>query len=81
VSLTRAQVLKSSLVFSLSRVTVHIGRRFYKLGLTPVMVEEIANHVIADLRRHGNWPELEDEAGPSPNWHGPSGGPWVKPKN
>ena len=50
--MTRAEVLKSPLTFSLRRVKVQLGRRFYDLGLTPVMVEEIANHVIADLRRH-----------------------------
>jgi len=76
-TLTRANVLKSSLAFSLRRVKVQIGRRFYDLGLTPDMVDEIANAAIADLRKHGNWPELDDEAGPSPNWHGPSGGPWT----
>ena len=74
-TLTRAKVLKSSLTFSLRRVKVQLVKRFYDLGLTPVMVEEIANKVIADLRKHGNWPELDDEAGPSSNWHGPSGGP------
>ena len=76
-TLTRANVLKSSLAFSLRRVKVQIGRRFYDLGLTPDMVDEIANAAIADLRKHGNWPELDDEAGPLPNWHGPSGGPWT----
>ena len=73
--MTRAKVLKSSLTFSLRRVKVQLGRRFYDLGLTPVMVEEIANKVIADLRKHGDWPELDDEAGPAPNWRGASGGP------
>ena len=63
-TLTRANVLKSSLTFSLRRVKVQLGRRFYDLGLTPEMVEEIANKVIADLRKHGDWPELDDEAGP-----------------
>ena len=69
-TLTRAKVLKSSLTFSLRRVKVQLGRRFYDLGLTPGMVEEIANTVIADLRKHGNWPELDDEAGPSPTGTG-----------
>jgi hypothetical protein len=65
-TLTRAKVLKSSLTFSLGRVTVRLGQRFYKLGLTPKMVEEIACQVMKDLREHGNWPELEDEVKPGP---------------
>jgi hypothetical protein len=78
--LTRSYVLKSSLTFSLNRVTVQLGQRFYKLGLTPTMVEEICNHVIADLRKHGNWPELDDEGGPGPGWVGPTSGEWAKLK-
>ncbi len=76
--LTRAKVLKSSLAFSLGRIRVQIGRRFYDLGLTPKMVDDITIQAIADLRKHGTWPELDDEAQPSPNWHGPSGGPWAR---
>ena len=47
-TLTRAKVLKSSLTFSLRRVKVQLGRRFYDLGLTPTMVDEISDQVIAD---------------------------------
>ena len=42
-TLKRANVLKSSLTFSLRRVKVQLGRRFYDLSRTPGMVEEIAN--------------------------------------
>ena len=59
--MTRADILKSSIVFALSRVKVHIGKRFYDLGLTPTIVEEIATKAIADMRKHGNWKDLDDE--------------------
>lgn len=71
--LTRAKVLKFSLVFSLGRVKVRIGRRFYDLGLTPTMVDEIATNAIADLRKLGGWPELDEAAVPNGyGWSGPS---------
>jgi hypothetical protein len=57
----RADILKSSIVFSLSRVKVHIGKRFYDLGLTPTMVDQIAVKAIADLKEHGHWAELDEE--------------------
>jgi hypothetical protein len=66
-TMTRAYILKSSLVFSLSRVTVQLGQRFYKLSLTPKMVEEIANNAIADMRKRGGWDELDEEGGPGAN--------------
>jgi hypothetical protein len=47
---TKGEVLKSSIAFSLGRVKVHIGKRFYDLGLTPGMVDEIATKAIADLK-------------------------------
>jgi hypothetical protein len=59
--MTKSDVLKSSIAFSLARVKVHIGKRFYDLGLTPLMVDQIANKAIADLKEHGRWPELDDE--------------------
>ena len=65
--LTRASILKESIMFSLGRVTVHIGRRFYKLGLTPTMVNEIATKAIADMRERGRWPELDKEIGSGPD--------------
>jgi len=40
--LTRAKVLRSSLVFSLSRVRVMLGQRIYPLGLNPELVDQIA---------------------------------------
>lgn len=58
---TRAQVLKSSLVFSLGRVKVRIGRRTYDLGLSPQMVDEIASQAIADMRKYGGWSEFDKE--------------------
>jgi hypothetical protein len=64
--ITRATVLKASLRFSLGRITVQLGARFYKLGLTPNMVEDVVAKVMIDLREHGNWPELEDEVKPGP---------------
>jgi hypothetical protein len=48
-------------MFSLGRVKVHIGKRFYDLGLTPLMVEQIATKAIADLKERGRWPELDEE--------------------
>ena len=66
-AVTKGDILKSSIVFSLGRVKVHIGRCFYDLGLTPGMVDEIAIKVIADLKEHGRWPELDDDV---PNFMG-----------
>ena len=42
-TLTRANVFKSSIAFSLRRVKVQLGRRFYDLDLTRGLVEETAN--------------------------------------
>jgi hypothetical protein len=59
--LTRLSVLRSSLAFSLGRVKVHVGRRFYPLGLPPQIVDRVVGSALADLRKHGNWPELDQE--------------------
>lgn len=59
--MTLGDVLKSSIVFSLTRVKVQIGARFYNLGLTPKMVDEIATNVITDMRKRGSWKELDEE--------------------
>jgi hypothetical protein len=58
---TKGDILKSSLVFSLGRVKVHIGKRFYDLGLTPTMVDQIATKAIADMKERGGWTELDEE--------------------
>ena len=44
---TKGTVLKSSLSFALGRVKVHIGQRFYDLGLTPKMVEDMEGEPLA----------------------------------
>jgi hypothetical protein len=49
-----------------------IGRRIYPLGLNPELVDQIVVKVVADMRQYGNWPELDQEAGPAPNWVGPT---------
>jgi hypothetical protein len=48
----------------LGRVKVHLGRRFYALGLTDQMRTEIAADVVQDMRQFCRWAELDDPALP-----------------
>jgi hypothetical protein len=63
---TRASLLEFSVSQGLSHVKVQLGARFYDLGLTPKMREEIAAKVVADMRKHGEWQELDEEIPPGP---------------
>lgn len=64
---TRGDLLRSSLSFALGKVKVRIGARFYPLGLPESMRQQIVADVITELRRYGQWSELDDalpEPGP-----------------
>ena len=52
---TRVEILRHSLAYAL--IGQKVGNR--KLGLTEEERFEIADHVIRDLRKHGEWPELD----------------------
>src|SRR2546423_3094768 len=52
---TRVEILRFSLAYAL--IGRKVGNR--KLGLTEEERYEIADHVIRDLRKHGEWPELD----------------------
>lgn len=52
---TRVEIMREAIAFAL------IGKKANgrKLGLTDQGRFEIADHVIRDLRKHGDWPELD----------------------
>ena len=58
---TKGSLLRFSIWYALGRIKVHIGRRFYPLGLTNEMRTQIAADVVNDMRRFSQWPELDDE--------------------
>ena len=66
---TKGSLLRFAIWYALGRVKVHIGQRFYALGLTDEMRTQIAADVVNDMRRYSQWPELDDEVvvkGPKP---------------
>jgi hypothetical protein len=66
---TKGSLLRFSIWYALGRVKVQIGRRFYPLGLTNQMRAEIAANVEKDMRRFGQWTELDDPIVLDPsNW-------------
>jgi hypothetical protein len=69
---TKGQLLRFCIWYALGNIKVQLGRRFYDLGLTPKMRDEVAIKAIAEMRKHHQWSELDEEAGPGPNWVGPT---------
>jgi hypothetical protein len=68
---TKGSLLRFSIWYALGRVKVHIGRRFYPLGLPDSIRTQIAADVVNDMRRHAQWPELDEALvmkGPTPSW-------------
>jgi hypothetical protein len=66
---TKGSLLRFSIWYALGRVKVHIGRRFYPLGLTNNMRTQIAADVVNNMRSYGQWAELEDPVVLDPsNW-------------
>jgi hypothetical protein len=66
---TRADLLRSSLSFALGKVKVRIGRQFFPLGLPENIRAQIVADVITEMRRHGQWAELDEEVQPQGPGH------------
>jgi hypothetical protein len=66
---TRAQLLSGSLSFALGKVKVRIGRQFFPLGLPENIRAQIVADVITEMRRHGQWAELDEEVKPQGRGH------------
>ena len=58
---TRASLLRFSIAFALSNVRLHVGRQFYRLGLTETQRHEVAARTVDELRKRGGWKELDEE--------------------
>jgi hypothetical protein len=57
----RAQLLQSTLSFALGKVKVRLGRQFFPLGLPENIRAQIVADVVTEIRRHGQWAELDQE--------------------
>ena len=69
---TRAQLLQFSISFALRDVRVRIGRRCFPLRLPEDTRKQIAADVVQDMRRHGQWLDLDHEVevrGPGHSTH------------
>jgi hypothetical protein len=67
---TKGSLLRFSLWYALGRVKVHIGQRFYPLGLPDTIRTQIAADVVKEMKKHDLWPELDDEAEVPPDHRG-----------
>jgi hypothetical protein len=56
--MTRAEALRHALAFALSKV--HVGPKRLKLGEDTRW--QVAGEAIDELRKHGGWKELDEEA-------------------
>jgi hypothetical protein len=68
---TKGSLLRFCVWYALGGVKVHIGRRFYPLGLSAETRTQIAADVVRRMRQYGQWRELDDEVivdGAGPSW-------------
>lgn len=65
---TKAYLLRSSIAYALSGVRLQRGRQFSKLGLTEDERYVLAARVIAELRKYGEWKELDEEVPVRPHF-------------
>jgi hypothetical protein len=63
---TKGSLLRFSIAYALSSVKLHLGRRFVALKLTEEQRYAIAEQTIEQMRKFGEWKELDDEA--KPQW-------------
>jgi hypothetical protein len=58
---TKASLLRFSIAYALKGVRLHIGQQFYKLGLTEAQRREVAASAVEEMRKYGEWKDLDEE--------------------
>jgi hypothetical protein len=61
---TKGSILRFSIAFALRGVGLKLGRQFLKLGLSEAQRYDVADRTIAEMRKFGQWKELDDPVEP-----------------